>query len=249
MLNDVTLLVTGARQGIGRATVSAALAHGAKVIAVDRNAESLAEVWAGHPDVTCRAGDITHVGPMEALFAEVGAVDALVNCAGYVANGRLTDCSPQDLQISLDVNVTGTALMSRLAVEASLAAKRPLSIVNVASVISSERAAKGRFAYGTTKAAVIGMTKSIAFDYIRDGIRCNAVCPGTVDTPSLRERVSAISGDFGGMEEAMKAFDNRQPIGRMGTAEEIAETICFLASSRTPFMTGSIILADGGFAL
>ncbi len=116
-------------------------------------------------------------------------------------------------------------------------------------MISSVRAAKARFAYGTSKAALIGMTKSIAFAYIRDGIRCNAVCPGTVDTPSLRGRIATVSQHFDGMDEALKAFDNRQPIGRMGTAGEIAETICFLASSRTPFMTGSIILADGGFAL
>ncbi|ADO42925.1 SDR family NAD(P)-dependent oxidoreductase [Ketogulonicigenium vulgare] len=248
-LTTKTVLITGAKQGIGAAILRQAVAAGAHVHAVDRDRNAMQAAVADLDNVTCWQGDVTNAAEIAAIFQQIGAVDGLVNCAGIVAQGSLTVSSEDDLRRTLEVNVIGAASMARHAVALALDAGRKLSIVNIASVISSLRAGKSRFAYGTSKAAVIGMTKSIAMDYVRDGIRCNAICPGTIDTPSMRERIASVAPDFGGLDAAMAAFNNRQPIGHMGSAEEIAALACFLLSDQTSFMTGSIITADGGYGL
>jgi len=248
-LQGVTALVTGAANGIGAACVHAFHRAGASVMLVDRDFSGASAPLMALKGTTRHTVDITDSVAIDAMFAEARPVDILVNCAGIVPAGSITDCPPEDFRAALEVNVTGTYTVTRAAVQAALDVGRPLSIVNIASVISTPATAPDRMAYATSKAALLGMTKSVALDYVRDGIRCNSVCPGTIDTPSLRQRVAARSEAFGGQEKALEAFHNRQPIGRMGTPEEIAELVLFVAGGRTSFMTGAILTADGGFSL
>jgi 2-keto-3-deoxy-L-fuconate dehydrogenase len=236
-----TALVTAAGQGIGRASALAMAREGARVIATDINAAALADLAAG--GMQTRVLNVRDAAAVSACAAEVGAVDVLFNCAGFVANGTILDCSEEDWAFSFDLNVTAMYRMNRAFLPAMIAAGGG-SIINMASVASSIIAAPNRFVYGATKAAVIGMTKAIAADFITKGIRCNAVCPGTVDTPSLHDRMSA-GGDY---EASRKAFLARQPTGKLATAEDIAGLVVFLGSEESAFVTGVAHVIDGGWS-
>ncbi len=235
-------MVTAAAQGIGRATALAFAREGAKVWATDINADKVKDI-AGERIETMRL-DVTDVAAVSAVAAHTGPVDILFNCAGYVADGALLDCELEDWDRSFELNVRAMMLVTR-AFLPDMVRKRSGAIVNIASVASSLKGVKNRAAYSASKAAVIGLTKSVAMDYIGQGIRCNAICPGTVDTPSLQDRINA----FEDAEEARRMFIARQPMGRLGTAEEIAEAAVYLASDEASFMTGQTLVVDGGLTL
>lgn len=231
-------LITGAGQGIGRASAIAFASEGATVWATDRDKEAVA----GIPGCIPRRMDVTDPDEIARVMAEVGALDALFNCAGYVAAGTILECGEADWSFSFDLNVTAMFRTIRLALPAMIEAGSG-SIINMASVASSVIGVANRFAYGASKAAVIGLTKSIARDFAGTRLRCNAICPGTVDTPSLRQRLSE-TGDF---DEAWETFKGRQPMGRLGSAEEIAALAVYLASDESAFTTGQCHIIDGGW--
>ena len=239
-----TALVTAAAQGIGRATALAFAAEGATVWATDVDEEKLRELDSA-AGVTSRGMDVTDRRAVERTIAETGAVDALVNCAGYVHMGDILSCDDEAWDRSFDVNVRGMFLVTRRMLPAMLDAGGG-AIVNIASVVSSITGVRERCAYGASKGAVIGLTKAVAADYVERGIRCNAVCPGTVDTPSLAERIRA-----GGDDEAATraAYVARQPMGRLGEADEIARACVYLASDDAAFVTGTTFVIDGGMVL
>ena len=239
VLQNKTCIVTAAAQGIGRATAERMTAQGAHVIATDINAGELAKVKAAATEVL----DVTD-GSQVARFADgVGEVDVLFNCAGFVHAGTLLECEEEDWDFSFDLNVKSMYRMIRAFLPRMRAAGAG-SIINMSSVVSSMKGAPNRFVYGASKAAVIGLTKSVAADFVGDGIRCNAICPGTVDSPSLHERLRA-TGDY---EAAMQAFVARQPMGRLGSAEEIAALAVYLAGDEAAFVTGQTFTIDGGWA-
>jgi 2-keto-3-deoxy-L-fuconate dehydrogenase len=237
-LSGKTALVTGAAQGIGRATAQLFAAEGATVWATDRDESALA----GLDGCVRRRLDVLDRAAIETVLAEAGPLDILFNCAGVVAAGTILDCSDDDWRFSFDLNVTATFHTIRAALPAMIA-NGGGSIINMASVASSITAAANRFAYGASKAAVIGLTKSVATDFVTQGIRCNAICPGTVDTPSLHDRLRA-TGDY---DSAWAAFQARQPMGRVGAAGEIAALVLYLASDESGFTTGQSHVIDGGW--
>ncbi|QUD87693.1 SDR family oxidoreductase [Phenylobacterium montanum] len=237
-LSGKTALVTAAAQGIGRATAEAFVREGARVIATDIDLAAL-EGLAG---CEARRLDVLDAAAITALAAELGAIDVLANIAGFVHAGSILDCEPADWAFSWDLNVGSMYRTIRAFLPAMLAAGGG-SIVNMASVASSVKGVPGRFAYGATKAAVIGLTKSVAADFVGRGVRCNAICPGTVQSPSLEARLAA-TGDY---EAARTAFVARQPMGRLGKPEEIAELAVYLASDAAGFTTGAIHIVDGGW--
>lgn len=236
-----TALITAAGQGIGRATAELFLREGARVIATDRDANLLSSLAV----LGCETAalDVTDAAAISALAEKLGHVDVLFNCAGFVHSGTILDCDEKAWAFSHELNVTAMYRMIRAFLPAMIAAKKG-SIVNMSSVASSVKGVPNRFVYGTTKAAVIGLTKSVAADFVSQGVRCNAICPGTVHTPSLEQRFEA-SGDF---EAAQKAFVARQPMGRLGRPEEIAELALYLASDASAFTTGTINVIDGGWS-
>jgi len=239
-----TAFVTAAAAGIGRATAEAFAAEGARVIATDLNEAGLAGLKA-----ETRRLDVRSTEAVEALAREIGAIDVLFNCAGFVHHGTALDTSDADWDFSFDLNVKSMHRTIRAFLPAMLA-KGGGSIVNVASGASSVRGIPNRYVYGASKAAVIGLTKSVAADFIRKGVRCNAICPGTVESPSLEGRISTLAASSGQTVEAVRqAFVDRQPMGRLGRPEEIAALAVYLASDESAFTTGQIHLADGGFAL
>ena len=231
-------LITGAGQGIGRAAAIAFAAEGAAVWATDRDGDSVASI----DGCIARQLDVLDPSAIAAVMSEAGPLDVLFNCAGYVAGGTVLECSEEDWSFSFDLNVTAMFRTIRLALPAMIEAGRG-SIINMASVAGSVTGVPNRFAYGASKAAVIGLTKSIARDFAATGVRCNAICPGTVDTPSLRQRLSG-TGDF---DSAWVAFNARQPMGRLGKVEEIAALAVYLASDESAFTTGQCHLVDGGW--
>jgi 2-keto-3-deoxy-L-fuconate dehydrogenase len=232
--------VTAAGAGIGRATALAFAAEGATVIATDIDTDALAPLTAEGIEVYPL--DVTDGPAVKAVAARVGAVDILFNCAGFVHHGAILDCDGAAFDFSMSLNVKANYVVTRAFLPAMLKAGGG-NIVNVASAVGSMIAAPNRYVYGATKAAVIGMTKSIAADYVSQGIRANAICPATVESPSLRRRMEAM-GDY---ETARAAFVARQPMGRIGTPEEIAALAVYLASDEASFMTGQAIAIDGGW--
>ena len=240
-LTAKTCLVTGAAQGIGRASALALQAEGATVYASDVNQDALADLKA--QGIETLHLDVTSPASIAAAVATVGAPDVLFNCAGFVANGTILDCDEDQWRFSNDLNVTAIYRMCR-AFLPGMIANGGGSIINMSSVASSIIAAPNRFAYGTTKAAVIGLTKSIAADFATQGIRCNAICPGTVESPSLEQRLT----DTGDYDAARKAFIARQPMGRIGKAEEIAGLVVYLASDVAAYTTGHTHIIDGGWS-
>ncbi|WP_299941684.1 SDR family oxidoreductase [uncultured Nitratireductor sp.] len=240
-LSGKTCLVTAAGQGIGRASALAMQAEGATVYATDVNDAALAEL-AGQGLKPLRL-DVTDPASIAAALDATSGVDVLFNCAGFVANGTILDCDEEQWAFSNELNVTAMYRMNRAFLPAMIE-RGGGSIINMASVASSVIAAPNRFVYGTTKAAVIGMTKAIAADFITKGVRCNAVCPGTVESPSLEQRLR----DTGDFEAARAAFIARQPIGRIGKPEEIAALVVHLASDESAYITGQAHIIDGGWA-
>jgi 2-keto-3-deoxy-L-fuconate dehydrogenase len=240
-LQNKTALITAAAQGIGRASAEALARAGARVIATDVNEAKLAELQ-DVKGIETRKLDVLDTKSIESLLVSVGRVDVLFNCAGFVHNGTLLDSTEQELDFAFDLNVKAMVRTIR-AVLPGMLARGDGAIINMASVVSSVKGAASRFVYGTTKAAVIGLTKSVAADYVSRGIRCNAICPGTVETPSLEDRLRA-QGDY---EKARAAFVARQPIGRVGRPEEIADLVLYLAAAT--FTTGQIHIIDGGWSV
>ncbi|WP_282605686.1 SDR family oxidoreductase [Pelagibius sp. Alg239-R121] len=243
-LKNKVCIVTGAAAGIGRQTATAFAEAGALVIAVDRDGEGLVSLAASVNELKPVVLDITNAADVGDFFAGIDTVDTLFNCAGMVSVGSLETCSEEDWERSVSLNMTSIFHMSRAAIGPMLKAGAG-SIINMASVISSIGGANDRFAYGATKAAVIGMTKSIAKDYASRGIRCNAICPSAVETPSMTARIEAMDDP----DTARSMFAERQPVGRMATPNEIADLAVYLASDESRFMTGSAIVIDGGAKL
>jgi len=233
-----TALVTGAGQGIGRASAVLFAAEGARVIATDRVPRLLEGLGGCEP----HGLDVSDPSAIDALAAEIGPVDVLFNVVGHVHSGTILDCDEAAWAGSLNINLTAMYRTIRAVLPAMLA-KGGGSIVNMSSIASSVKGIPNRFAYGATKAGVIGLTKSVAADFVAQGIRCNVICPGTVDTPSLQQRLH----DTGDYEQARRAFVARQPMGRLGTAEEIAQLALYLASDESAFTTGAIHVIDGGW--
>ncbi len=240
-LKDKTVLITAAGQGIGRATALAFAAQGARVVATDINEAALATL-AEETGIAARRLDVLDTAAVNALVAEIGAVDVLFNCAGFVHPGSILEASEKDFDFAVDLNVRSMVRTIR-AVLPGMLERGDGAIINMASVASSLKGVPNRFVYSLTKAAVIGLTKSVAADYVTRGIRCNAICPGTVESPSLDERLRA-TGDY---DAAMKAFVSRQPMGRLGRPEEIADLAVYLATA--PYTTGQAHIIDGGWTL
>ena len=239
-LKDKIALITAAGQGIGKATAELFSREGAQVIATDINKAALHNL----EGCSTRWLDVTDKAAIEKLAEEIGAVDILFNCAGYVANGPIMECAEADWDFSFELNVKSMYRMIKAFLPAMLVAGSG-TIINMSSVVSTLTAAPNRFVYGATKAAVIGMTKSVALDYVKQGIRCNAICPGTVDTPSLQDRLNS----FADPEQARKDFENRQPMGRLGLADEVANLALYLAADESSYTTGAIIPIDGGWSI
>lgn len=237
-------LVTAAAQGIGHATAVQFAREGAEVWATDINQELLDQLSLSHPGIHTQILDVRISEAVDKLAEELGAIDVLFNCAGFVHNGTILDCSEKDWDFSFDLNVKSMYRTCRAFLPAMIKAGRG-SIINMSSGASSIKGAPNRFVYGTTKAAVIGLTKAIACDFIRQGIRVNAICPGTIHTPSLDKRIAAQPD----AEKALAAFIARQPMGRIGRPEEIAALAVYLASDESSFTTGQIHIIDGGFTL
>jgi 2-keto-3-deoxy-L-fuconate dehydrogenase len=244
-LKGKSAVVTAAGQGIGRAIAEAFVREGAKVWATDLDPDKLA----GLDGAERRKLDVLSNDAVAALAAETGPVSILVNAAGYVHHGSVLDCSDKDWDFSFDLNVKSMHRTIKAYIPGMLEQGRG-SIVNIASGAGSVRGIPNRYVYGATKAAVIGLTKAVAADFIKRGIRANAICPGTIQSPSLDERIAAQAESSGQSLDAVRqAFIDRQPMGRLGTAEEIAWLAVYLASDESSYTTGQIHLADGGFAL
>ena len=239
-LNDKTVLITAAAQGIGRAIADRFAAEGARVIATDINMDVLGTLKAAN--LTTRRLDVLDLAAVAAAEREIGAIDVLVNCAGFVHHGTILDCEEKDFDFSTNLNVRAAYRMIRAFLPGMLARKSG-TIVNISSIASSIVGVPNRFIYGTTKAGLIGLSKAVAVDFVTQGIRCNAICPGTVETPSLEQRMAAR----GDVAEARKAFIARQPMGRLGKAEEIAALALYLASDESAFVTGQEFVIDGGW--
>ncbi|MCB6178370.1 SDR family oxidoreductase [Rhodobacter sp. Har01] len=240
-LQGKVAVVTAAGQGIGRASAMAMHREGARVIATDINARTLEDLAAA--GLETRLLNVRDPVAVARIAADLPETNVLFNCAGFVANGTILDCTEEDWAFSLDLNVTAMFRMCR-AFLPGMVALGGGSIVNMASAVGSIIAAPNRFVYGVTKAGVIGLTKAVAADMVTRGIRCNAVCPGTVESPSLDERLRA-TGDY---EAAKKAFIARQPMGRMASADEIANLVVYLASDESSFTTGHAHVIDGGWS-
>lgn len=242
-LKNKTILITGAAQGIGKEMALLFASQGAQVVATDMNAIRLEELTKIENISTCLL-DITNSEQITACVEKYPEINVLVNCAGVVFNGSIADCSEEQLAVSLNVNVTSSFRLINAVLPGMLAQKKG-SIINIASVVSSVKGVANRFAYGTSKAAVIGLTKSVAADYIEQGIRCNSISPGTVHSPSLDQRLR----DTGDYEAALQSFIDRQPMKRIGQPSEIAAIASLLASDEATFMTGENIVIDGGMSL
>jgi len=242
-LKGKTALITGAGRGIGRTIAQTFANEGCLVWATSKSMEPLRgmEDFGG---IQIHQLDVTDAGSVSRASEKIGRIDVLVNNAGYVATGTVLDCTDEDLRQSLDVNLTGAYNMVRAFLPAMLA-KGSGTIINIASVLSSISSAPERFAYGVSKGALIGLTKSVALDYVARGIRCNAICPATILTPGLNTRIESSPDP----DAARSAIVNRHKMGRLGTVEEVAEAAVYLADDRSAFMTGQLLIMDGGMTL
>jgi 2-keto-3-deoxy-L-fuconate dehydrogenase len=238
-----TAFITAAGQGMGRAAALAFAKEGARVWASDLNAKTVGELE-GQSGIRARALDVTDEAAVQKLAKEVGDIDILFNCAGIVHHGSILDATTKDWDQAFAVNVKSMFLVAKAFIPGMLKKGRG-SIINMASVASSLKGLPNRFVYGASKAAVIGLTKSIAADFVAKGIRCNAICPGTVDTPSLQGRINA----FADPAQARKDFVARQPMGRLGTVDDIMGILVFLASDESLFATGNAYSIDGGMTI
>ncbi|THJ35690.1 SDR family oxidoreductase [Lampropedia aestuarii] len=236
-------LITAAGNGIGRASAELFLKEGARVIATDIDTKALAELQG----METRQLDVTDSAAIAAIAAEFPHIDVLLNCAGFVDSGSILECSRQSWDRSFAINVTAMYELSK-AVLPGMLERGKGSIINVASVASSIKGVPNRFVYGASKAAVIGMTKAIAADYVNRGIRCNAICPGTIESPSLRQRIEdQAAQQNASLDDVRKAFIARQPVGRLGTPEEVAALALYLGSDESNFTTGQTHIIDGGW--
>ncbi|XP_041351835.1 3-hydroxybutyrate dehydrogenase type 2-like [Gigantopelta aegis] len=242
-LDGKTVVLTAAAQGIGRATAELFAKEGARVIATDINVDKLKELDA-IPGIETHVLDVTKNADVESFASKIDRIDILFNCAGYVANGTILDCEEKDWDFSFDINVKSMYRMCRQFIP-KMISQNAGSVINMSSVASSIKGAANRFVYGVTKAAVIGFTKSLAVDFVKHNIRANSICPGTVETPSLDERLASLPNP----EQARKDFIARQKMGRFGTAEEIAHLVLYLASDESAFITGQEFVIDGGWSL
>jgi 2-keto-3-deoxy-L-fuconate dehydrogenase len=243
-LKGKTAFITAAGAGIGRASAIALAARGAKVIATDIDATAVETLAETSPNISAHRLDVLDAAAVQKLVESVSPVNILLNCAGWVHDGTILDCDEAIWDRAFDLNAKAMFLVTKTVLPGMLATGSG-SIINIASIVSSEKGAPRRFAYGASKAAIIGMTKAIAADFVKDGIRCNAICPGTVQSPSLNDRLAA-TGDF---EKALAAFKERQPMGRLGQPEEIAEMVCYLAGDLSAFTTGQAFAVDGGWSI
>ncbi|HWF01906.1 MAG TPA: SDR family oxidoreductase [Caulobacteraceae bacterium] len=235
--------MTAAAAGIGRATVLAFVREGAQVIGADIDVAGLATLMQQAPGLATQVLDATDGAALDALSEDLAAMDVVVNAVGVVPHGAILDCSDDEWRRTFEINVGSMhKVISR--VLPGMLSRGTGSIVNIASVVSSLKGAPNRYAYGASKGAVIGLTKAIAADYVARGVRCNAICPGTIDTPSLAGRIAAAADPV----EARKAFIGRQPMGRLGTADEIASMAVYLASDESVFVTGAAMIIDGGWS-
>jgi 2-keto-3-deoxy-L-fuconate dehydrogenase len=242
-LEKKTALITAAGQGIGYASAIAMAKEGATVWATDVN-PSLLDKFKGIANVHTAVLDVMDKQAIHSVTTTLPGIDVLFNCAGFVHSGTVMEATDQDWQFAFDLNVRSQFWMIQAILPGMLARKKG-SIINMASIASSVRGLPNRFVYGASKAAVIGLTKAVAADYVTQGIRCNALCPGTVDTPSLQDRINAYADPV----EARKNFIARQPMGRLATAEEIAPVVIFLASDESSFSTGNVYSVDGGMTI
>ena len=241
-----TAFITAAAQGIGRATALAYAAEGARVIATDVNEAKLADL--GEPGITVQRLDVLDAAAVASAAEAAGPVDILFNCAGFVHQGTVLDATEDEWEFAFALNVRSQFRMIRAFLPGMLERGGGV-ILNVASAASSIKGAPNRCVYGTTKAAVIGLTKSVAADYVKQGVRCNALCPGTVQTPSLGDRIAANAAAAGSVEAARTGFIARQAMGRLGTPEEIAGLAVYLGSDEAQFITGQAVVIDGGWTL
>ncbi len=237
-------LVTSAGQGIGRASAIALAREGAKVFATDIREDLFKDIAKEHPGITGFGLNVLEQAAVDAALKRTGPIDILFNCSGFVHNGTVLDCEEKDWDFSFDLNVKAHYRMIKAYLPGMLA-KGKGNVINMASVASSVKGAPNRFVYGASKAAVIGLTKALAIDFVTKGIRCNCICPGTVETPSLYDRMRA-QGDI---EKAKAAFIARQPMGRMAQPEEIGEMVVYLASDDSAFITGQALVIDGGWSI
>jgi 2-keto-3-deoxy-L-fuconate dehydrogenase len=242
-LKGKTALITAAGAGIGRASAEALAARGATVIATDVDGAAVEALAETSPNITAHRLDVLDAAAVQELVASVSPVHILLNCAGWVHEGTILDCDEAAWDRAFDLNAKAMYYVIKAVLPGMLETGAG-SIINIASIVSSEKGAPRRFAYGASKAAIIGMTKSIAADFVKEGIRCNAICPGTVESPSLDDRLRA-TGDY---EAAKTAFAARQPIGRIGKPEEIAALVTYLASDESAYTTGVAHVIDGGWA-
>jgi len=241
-----TAFMTAAAQGIGRATALAFAAEGAKVFATDLNEAKLAEI--ASDQITTARLDVLDAAAVKAMADKVGVVDVLFNCAGFVHQGTVLDCTEAEWDFAFNLNVR-SMFRTIQAFLPGMVAKGSGSIINMSSGASSIKGAPNRFVYGASKAAVIGLTKSVAADYVKAGVRCNAICPGTIQSPSLDDRIAAGASQFGSVEASRAAYIARQAMGRLGAPEEIAALAVYLASDDAQFVTGQPVVIDGGWTL
>jgi 2-keto-3-deoxy-L-fuconate dehydrogenase len=247
-LSGKRALVTAAGQGIGRAAALAFAAEGASVLATDIAEDKLSSL--ADALIATRHLDVADEEAIAALAAELGPLDVLFNCAGFVHHGTILDVAPVEWDASFVLNVRSMYLTIRAFLPKMVERGTGASIINMSSTVSSIKGVPNRCVYAATKAAVIGLTKSVAADFIVSGIRCNAICPGTIATPSLEDRIATQGVRMvGGSDAARRAFVERQPLGRLGTAEEVAALAVYLASDESAFTTGAIHVIDGGFTL
>lgn len=246
-LKGKTALCTASGAGIGRATALAFAREGARVIATDVDETRMRGLKEAGVD-TCLALDVLDTAAVNALAGRVGPIDILFNCAGFVHHGDALHCPEKDWDFSFDLNVKSMHRGIQAFLPGMVDRCRG-SIINMASGAGPSKAVANRYVYTATKAAVVGLTKAVAFDFVRKGVRCNCICPGTIQSPSLDDRIAALGREVGSVETARKMFIDRQPMGRLGTAEEVAHVAVYLASDESAFTTGQSFFVDGGFAL